>query len=103
MPEQDRIEIEQSGRTLRGSGALRVSLAIRNAGVPAVPYVDGIVAFDGRVTFHELQAMTDAEVRVTLASGRRHTFRQAVVMNQEADRRRPYTYALRMDCYEVVA
>lgn len=102
MPGHDRIEIEQDGRTLRGSGSLRVSLATTNAGWPALPYVDGIVTFDDRVTFRELEAMTDAEVRVALASGKRHTFRQAVVMNQEADAHVLNRYALRIDCYEVV-
>lgn len=101
MAGRDDIEIEQNGRTLRSSGSLRVSLATRNAGELAVPYVDGIVTFDERVTFRELAAMTDAEIRVDLAGGTRHTFRQAVVMRQEAGRE-PNTHALSIDCYDVV-
>lgn len=103
MSGPDRIEIEQNGRTLRGMGSLRVSLTRQNAGVPAVPYVDGVVTFDDRVTFSALEAMDDAEVRVELASGARHTFRQAVVMDQEADAQRPDTYALRVDCYDLLS
>ncbi len=101
MSKSDYIKIEQDGRTLRGSGTLRVSLTTQNAGVPAMPYVDGIVTFDGRVTFSELEAMSSAEVRVALANGKSHTFRQAVVMRQEAGAQ-PNTYALSIDCYEIV-
>lgn len=102
MARLDRIEIEQGGRTLRGEGSLRITRGVPiQGGWSVLPTVEGVVTFDERVTFAELQAMDSAEVRVVLASGAHHAFRQAVVMRQEAHAR-PDTYAFRLDCYEVV-
>lgn len=101
---QDRIEIEQGGRTLAGSGSLRVKRGVpAQGGWRSLPYVDGMVTFDSPVTSREFEAMDSAEVRVELVNGARHVFRQAVVMQQREDTRRPGTYAFRMDCYEVVS
>lgn len=103
MPGQDRIEIEQGGKTLRGSGSLRVFLGAPGiGGWSVVPTVEGVVAFDARVTSAEVEGITDAEVRVHLASGARHTFGQAVAMRHSAVGG-PNTYALRLECHGAVS
>ena len=96
MPEQDLIEIEQNGRILRGRGTLRVT-----AGEPGqggwrkLPTVRGVVTFEGHVTIRDLEAMTDAEVRVTQARGGSHTLTAAVMMNPNGGP----AYTIHLDCY----